>query len=306
MNINQLRYFVSVYESRSFSQAAQKRDVTVQAVSKSISDLEREFPESLFVRSNQGAIPTPLGREFYQRVIPVLGAFNKLESFAQCNEEEGSPSVYKVALCAPNFFNDNRLCKGLSMFISSNTGLSIELFFTSPEDAQRKLEAGVYDALITVGGYSNPKTNCMVVGTLPTGIAVTNSHPLASKSQVTLSDLRAYPAVESPVYDAFNDSILNLYKSKGLITNTETLDPQSDEDAQLALVRKGYFFTAVFPVANRSSNRMKLVPINSAESIKVPVCSVTLKSNTNSNWHIAEEFFVRAIGSAFGNELLSA
>lgn len=97
MNINQLKYFVSVYESHSFSKAAQKRDVTVQAVSKSISDLEQEFPDSLFVRTNQGTVPTSLGKEFYRRAIPVLKAFGQLEAFAHGNEELGN-IVLPIAL----------------------------------------------------------------------------------------------------------------------------------------------------------------------------------------------------------------
>lgn len=97
MNINQLKYFVSVYESHSFSKAAKKRDVTVQAVSKSISDLEQEFPDSLFVRTNQGTVPTSLGKEFYRRAIPVLKAFGQLEAFAHGNEELGN-IVLPIAL----------------------------------------------------------------------------------------------------------------------------------------------------------------------------------------------------------------
>ena len=40
MNIGQIRYFVAVYQAGSFSQAAKAQFITVQAVSKSIADLQ--------------------------------------------------------------------------------------------------------------------------------------------------------------------------------------------------------------------------------------------------------------------------
>lgn len=43
MNINQVKYFVTVYEQGSISTAARGHNVSAQAVSKAISDLEREY-----------------------------------------------------------------------------------------------------------------------------------------------------------------------------------------------------------------------------------------------------------------------
>lgn len=40
VNIKQVGYFVAVFETKSFTAAAQQRNVTVQAISKSISELE--------------------------------------------------------------------------------------------------------------------------------------------------------------------------------------------------------------------------------------------------------------------------
>lgn len=64
MNIGQIRYFVAAFEEGSFSAAARKQFVTVQAVSKAVSDLEGELGKSLFIRGNRSARPTEFGTAF--------------------------------------------------------------------------------------------------------------------------------------------------------------------------------------------------------------------------------------------------
>lgn len=65
MNIKQIRYFVAVFESGSFSIAAKTCGVAVQAVSKAIHELENGLGEHVFERTNRGAAPTTVGRAFY-------------------------------------------------------------------------------------------------------------------------------------------------------------------------------------------------------------------------------------------------
>ena len=68
MDIRQLTYFVSTYEHNSFSAAAKECCVTVQTISKAISNLEQDLNnELLFVRKNNGVIPTEFGRAFYPK-----------------------------------------------------------------------------------------------------------------------------------------------------------------------------------------------------------------------------------------------
>lgn len=46
MNINQVKYFVAAYEQGSISTAARLQNVTAQAVSKAINDLEKNMAKS--------------------------------------------------------------------------------------------------------------------------------------------------------------------------------------------------------------------------------------------------------------------
>ena len=63
MNVNQIRYFVSVAQEGSLSQAARLHGVTAQAISKSINELERDVKEPLFFREHSGMRLTTFGKD---------------------------------------------------------------------------------------------------------------------------------------------------------------------------------------------------------------------------------------------------
>lgn len=67
MNIKQVRYVCAIVDLGSFSAAAAREGVSVQAVSKAMAELESALGEPLFERRSAGVTPTPLGRAFAVR-----------------------------------------------------------------------------------------------------------------------------------------------------------------------------------------------------------------------------------------------
>ncbi|QOS67436.1 LysR family transcriptional regulator [Eggerthella guodeyinii] len=84
MNIKQIRYFASAVAHGSLTAAAKHEYVSVQAISKSLSDLERELGYSLFSRKSHGIAPTAFGNAFLREATSVLKGFERLETFATC------------------------------------------------------------------------------------------------------------------------------------------------------------------------------------------------------------------------------
>jgi len=68
MELRQLKYFLTVADTRSFVSAASKLYVSRQAVSKAVGQLEGELGVELFARDSSGAFLTPAGLMFYDRV----------------------------------------------------------------------------------------------------------------------------------------------------------------------------------------------------------------------------------------------
>lgn len=279
MNINQVRYFVLVHDCHSFSAAAKKRGISVQAVSKAVGELEREVGCNLLARSSKGVVATKAGRAFYQRARLAVNAFDALEKFSPAELLDTHTGPIKLALCSPSFENSDALLKSFMAFFRKTTGLTFDLRLADVRTAQSKLEDGALDALVTIGTYEHKGCECTTLGTLPTGIRVAPSHPLVGKDVVTLEDLRAYPAGESAIIDDFNDSIFHLYKEAGALGEVERLDTVSEESKDFMVDRNGYFFSALFPQITGQEGSLVLIPIEPTQAIRVPICVITLEGH---------------------------
>lgn len=79
MKVQQLRYFVAVYEEGSFSAGAIRVNATQSGLSMHVRQLENRYGVTLLHRSSTGVEPTETGRIFYQQAIEVLNATAKAE-----------------------------------------------------------------------------------------------------------------------------------------------------------------------------------------------------------------------------------
>ncbi|MDB2407867.1 LysR family transcriptional regulator [Jannaschia sp.] len=74
MKIQQLRFFVAVYEEGSFSAGATRVNATQSGLSMHVRKLEDRYGVILLTRSSTGVTPTEAGRAFYRKAIAVLNA----------------------------------------------------------------------------------------------------------------------------------------------------------------------------------------------------------------------------------------
>lgn len=289
MNINQIKYFVSAFEQSSFSLAAKAENVTVQAVSKAINDLEREVDTKLFVRANRCISATPEGREFYKRARVALTAFRRVEAFPGDVDEETSKASFKVALCAPTFQGSDTLGAALSEFVRQQIGAEVDFTVVNPLTVEEDLKTGVIDALLTIGKFDKEGIKCVPVGKLPTGIMVSKDHPLAQKQVVALADIAPYPAAMSPWYDTFNTSILVMYRDAGLISNIRPVESLAASE-KLLQAEEGYFFSAMYPVTTTQDDATRLLPIDPSEGLPVPICIATAEGAKSSQFNIILQY----------------
>lgn len=296
MNINQVKYFVTVYEQGSISTAARGHNVSAQAVSKAISDLEREYGQKLFDRTNSGVSPTVQGRAFYQKAKVAARAYTDLEtmSFGGGLPEPESLAPFRMALCSPAFDGDDELRRAWSMFFQRNTGMPITFDLASREQMARGIDPDEYDALVTIGTYERQGCTCTPMGSLPTGITVARTHPLASKEFVTFADLGKYPAGESGVYDSFNSSILVTCKQLHLVSNVNQITTTADALAHIT-IKQGYYFSVVLNRLRKAKLATALIPIDPAEDPRIPICIVTRDDRETARHRIVRNFALHAM-----------
>ena len=79
MKLNQLNFFVAVYEEGSFSGGAKRVNATQSGLSMQIRDLETRYNVTLLNRSSTGVTPTEAGRVFYEKAIEALRTAGEAE-----------------------------------------------------------------------------------------------------------------------------------------------------------------------------------------------------------------------------------
>ncbi|WP_312096285.1 LysR family transcriptional regulator [Niallia sp.] len=85
MNIEQLKYIVEISNAGSLKTAAKKLNITLPALSQSVTKLEKELNVEIFHRSRKGSYPTGEGKVLIQKANDVLEKlqefYNHAESF---------------------------------------------------------------------------------------------------------------------------------------------------------------------------------------------------------------------------------
>ena len=279
MNIRQLTYFCAVVRVGSFSRAAGEQGVSVQAVSKAIGELEEELGEPLFLRGSTGSQPTTFGWILHPYALEAVEAFSKAERFAieaaRAAAERRSDADLTLVLVAPPFTSYERFCKNLSEFLTKHLGfrVAIELMFGS--EALHGLRGGRFDGMITVGRFDDPQCDTVAVGTLPTSVFFSPSHPLAAKKFVTLEDLAPYPVISAPAVDDFNETILNLYLKNGLRSEVRLVTTEGKGTDPF--IQNNAYAMGVGLKAFSVSGTAEIHSIDPEEMLPIPVCRVTIK-----------------------------
>ena len=293
MNIQQLRYFCSVMQTGTFSGAARVEGVSVQAVSKALAALEEELGQPLFVRKSKGAVPTTFGRELHEHAQLALASFDKVIAFAQEQREHAGSKreTLSILLAVPMFNNFHAVCFGLERFLSRQLDMDVSFGLCYGGDAVPRLLAHELDVLITLGEYENPLCDSMLIGTLPTGVFVSESHPLAQRGEVTMADLAHYPVCYAIGLDDFNSTILRQYLAAGLSSPQIKIKTQEEFDA--AIDREQAFALGVgmenFSTL-KNGTMLKLAP---GESVTVPVCAVTAHDYKSEGYRSFERFMLQ-------------
>jgi DNA-binding transcriptional LysR family regulator len=83
MNLKRLQAFRAVLETGSVTHAALRLHTTQPAVSRLISDLEKELGLALFVRQRQRLVPTEEGRMFFREAERALAAVDRIVDVAR-------------------------------------------------------------------------------------------------------------------------------------------------------------------------------------------------------------------------------
>lgn len=277
MDIRQIRYLVSAVEGGSLSAAAKTQFVTVQAVSKAISELEGELGVQLLVRGNHGIAPTAVGAALYRRARQVLDGFDELIDFTHGFPAEKADNHLVICLCSPQFTNDDKALGNLAKLTGSHLGIATSIISATEEQCMEALHSHTVDAVASIGEFSSPDCDVVPIGHLPSGLVLSTHHPLASAPSVRIDDLAAYPVLWTEKWDAFNRSILETYRAHGLKSPVIAYEDGMDID-DFFQRQLGCIFAVHLPSIKLTNPDTINLPVDASCAVRIPLNLITLKS----------------------------
>lgn len=189
MELRQLRYFLSVADTRSFVSAAGKLFISRQAVSKAISQLESELGVELFMRDSNGAFLTPVGIMFYERVRVLVMELENLRD--------------DVQRCGTRFYQRIRLAfsTGVMRIFEPkllewrNAQENMDIHYQEcPEDTcMQLLRDDKVDMVISTAPEKDPLFSAVKVMEAPIGVLIQERHDLSQLPEVSCADLSDVP-----------------------------------------------------------------------------------------------------------------
>lgn len=191
MNPQLLRALRAVVETGSFTAAANRLGYTQSALSKQIAALEHAVAAALFTRRPRGVEATEAGRRLSVRAATVLDQLDAAErDLETLDAKVGGP----VTLGGFPTTAMRLVPAAIARARLLSPDIDVEFLESSTPVQLRQLRAGRLDlGIIAIGSdLSDWDTTGMELEELPSGrllVAVSERHPLAPRSSVTVDDL---------------------------------------------------------------------------------------------------------------------
>ncbi len=150
-NIDDLKVFMQVVESKSFSAAARQTNSMPKTVSKQIARLEAALGITLFERNTRNVRITDEGRAIAERAKLALEIFDEIQELADNKNQELSGII---RLTAPTPFGRKYLTSAIHDFCKNYPKVSFDLRLS---DEVQDLFSGDFDLAIRMGDLADSR-----------------------------------------------------------------------------------------------------------------------------------------------------
>lgn len=201
MEMNDLRYFLSVAESGNVNQTALELFVAPSTLSKSISRLEAELEIKLFERIGRTIQITEDGRFLQKRAYEII----MMEESTRLSLSGGKNSI-QIKICGEEVLFEKYGLTLMQEILKRFPQAQFQLISCSVDEAQRKIQYGEAHLSLT-SEPMNKEISFKILDSVELKTYVSHNHPLIKKS-VSIQDVLKYPFIipERSVFGPFKNS----------------------------------------------------------------------------------------------------
>src|SRR3569833_3596877 len=154
-DLNLVRTFVLLYETRSVTATAESLHVTQPTISYSLLMLRRRFSDELFRRTGGGLVPTTTARALYEPLHSALSGIETAVSGAWSFDPASARAAF--TLCLSDLGEISLLPRLMAALPSAAPGVTLTVRPLDVGRAAAKLGRGGVDAVIAGPRVSNPR-----------------------------------------------------------------------------------------------------------------------------------------------------
>ena len=290
-----LQYFSVVFEERNLSKAADRISISRQALSKSISSMEKNLEKILFRRTQNGVEPTADAVELMPHVRMILREYDYLSQQSMLEDlRMRRVTVYTIDAISqvfPNSFYED--------FHEKYPDIVLTLEEKNEEYAIQQLLAGKCDFAI-VSHYSNYYDfRYDHLFHADYGSYMNASHPLAKFEKLCLEDFKGLRFVGKTMdLDYYSQAVADIYKNKlGLDFFLEITNPGKRRD----LVREGRFVSCAwnYNLFNAMDDNVVFRPVpEMGDGIDLYLISNKNTKTRTRNASLFQDFLLNWLGTA--------
>lgn len=177
---------LSVVEHQSFTRAAQELSLTQPAVSQHIKYLEKNLGIKIFNRIDNTLIPTVEGEIVIKYARRNIALYQRMKQ-SLLNEKL---QMRKLVVGITHTAESNAVAEMFGKYSIQNPGTSISIVSDTISNLYTMLKNYEIDLAVVEGKVHDRSINSLLLDTDSLVLVVSNKHPLAEKSMVTINDLK--------------------------------------------------------------------------------------------------------------------
>lgn len=202
-------------EKKNFTRAAEQLSLTQPAVSHHINRLERDFGVQLFIRKKGELLLTKEG----EIAVKYAKRMKAMDAKMRMEIEDAMLHISKMRIGVTHTSESNLVLEVLTKYSNETPNISIMIITDTIKNLYTMLENFEIDVAIVEGKNNNPEFNSIMLDTDYLVCVLSNTHPLAEHSMITLPELKRERLIlrlpTSETRKLFEETLANVGESIG-------------------------------------------------------------------------------------------
>ena len=259
LNLNRLRYFVTIAQELHFGRAARKLGISQPPLSLHIKALEQQVGSALFIRANRQVTLTAAGRMLLTQAMQLLDHAQRVDDIMQ---GVGTGELGEMFIgCVPSAMYDV-LPRILAPYRARYPNVHVVLKEGHTMDVMNAVQEGQLDVGLVWRSMAGPSLGIQPILSEKFAALVPIHHPLARRKTLSLDLLAAQPLILPPrkISPYHYDHIISAFAKLGLNPRIEYEVPTIL--SQIGFVASGFGIAISPSFAKRfMTDQIALIPI---------------------------------------------